>query len=288
MALSLLEQRGSPAPLLSAAALHAQAEALRFAFADALQFCADPSAGGGASVERLLSKVRAENRWAQLFKPSQRAGQVPFDAAAFAPKRSGPDTVYLAAADRWGNACSFINSNYQGFGTCIVPEGCGFTLQNRGQNFIVREGHPNCVGPRKFCYHTIIPGLVTWESSGQLFGTLGVMGGFMQPQGHLQVLAGMVDYGLDPQAALDQPRFCLQGVDSARGPETAESSILLLEEGVPKETQEELQRMGHPCQSVAGWDRHVFGRGQVICRDPTTGVLAGGTEPRADGAVLAW
>eukprot|EP00931_Biecheleriopsis_adriatica_P124169 TRINITY_DN9927_c0_g1_i3.p1 TRINITY_DN9927_c0_g1~~TRINITY_DN9927_c0_g1_i3.p1 ORF type:complete len:574 (+),score=118.27 TRINITY_DN9927_c0_g1_i3:128-1723(+) len=288
MALNLLE-RDQVQPRQSAAALHAQSEALRFAFADALQFCADPQAAGsaGGNAERLLDKQRAAKRWTDLFDAGKRAGGVVPDSEAFAPVKAGPDTVYLCAVDRWGNACSFINSNYHGFGTGIVPDGCGFTLQNRGHNFILREGHPNCIGPNKFCYHTIIPGLVTRES-GELFCTLGVMGAFMQPQGHLQVLCAMADYDLDPQAALDQPRFCLQGVDSALGPESVEKASLLLEEGVPTETQAELARLGHPCKLVEGWAREVFGRGQVICRDPVSGVLVGGTEPRADGAVLAW
>eukprot|EP00928_Gymnodinium_smaydae_P046192 TRINITY_DN30779_c0_g1_i2.p1 TRINITY_DN30779_c0_g1~~TRINITY_DN30779_c0_g1_i2.p1 ORF type:complete len:614 (+),score=138.79 TRINITY_DN30779_c0_g1_i2:205-1842(+) len=290
MALNMLEI--SPAQArLSPQALHAQAESLRFAFADALQFCADPSVKGAPAAKNLLDKSRARKRWEPYFRADRRAPDLrPDDALrmAEAEARAGPDTVYLCAVDRWGNACSFINSNYEGFGTGIVPQGCGFTLQNRGHNFIVREGHPNCVGPRKFCYHTIIPGLVTHEASGELHSVLGVMGGFMQPQGHLQVLSAMVDYGLDPQAALDQPRFCLSGVDSALGPESARDSTLLLEEGLPLETKEELERMGHKCQVVSGWSRLVFGKGQVIRRDPATGVLMGGTEPRADGAALAW
>mmetsp|Transcript_39913 Transcript_39913/g.127927 ORF Transcript_39913/g.127927 Transcript_39913/m.127927 type:complete len:568 (-) Transcript_39913:82-1785(-) len=287
MALNLLEQEPVH-PRMSSALLHAQSEALRLAFADALQFCADPTEPGSPDPARLLNKARAAARWKKHFDPQRKAKGVVPDGAAF-EVRTGPDTVYLCATDRWGNACSFINSNYMGFGTGIVPDGCGFTLQNRGHNFIMREGHPNCVGPRKFCYHTIIPGLATYEDSGDLFGTLGVMGGFMQPQGHLQVLSGMVDYGLDPQAALDQPRFCLEGVDSAFGPESVENPMLLLEEGVPPEVQAELaDRFGHPCQQVSSWDRLVFGKGQIICRDPVSGIYVGGTEPRADGAVLAW
>eukprot|EP00913_Durusdinium_trenchii_P035394 g33122.t1 len=157
-----------------------------------------------------------------------------------------------------------------GFGTGIVPDGCGFSLQNRGHNFILQKSHPNCLGPSKFCYHTIIPGMVTREDLGccdsretkDLFCTLGVMGGFMQPQGHLQVLCAMADYGLDPQAALDQPRFCLQGVDSALGAASAGAAQLLLEEGMPEETQAQLRSMGHDVHLVTGWQRLVFGRGQ--------------------------
>jgi len=286
MALNLLE-RAPAHPRLGAAALHAQSEALRLAFADALQFCADPGAAGSGACAALLDKPRAAKRWSRHFDANRRAAGVVPDGA-ISEVKAGADTVYLCAADQWGNACSFINSNYMGFGTGIVPQGCGFTLQNRAHNFIVRDGHPNCVGPRKFCYHTIIPGMATREDTGELFAALGVMGGFMQPQGHLQVLCGLADYGLDPQAALDQPRFCLEGVDSALGPESVEGAMLLLEEGIPTDVQMKLARMGHKCRLVSGWDRAVFGRGQVIRRDPATGVLAGGTEPRADGAVLAW
>jgi len=286
MALNLLEREPAH-PRMGAAALHAQAEALRFAFADALQFCADPGAAGSGLCEALLDKNRAAERWSRHYRKDRRAAGVVPDGA-MGEIRAGPDTVYLCAADRWGNACSFINSNYMGFGTGIVPDGCGFTLQNRAHNFIVRAGHPNCVGPQKFPYHTIIPGMATHQDSGELFAALGVMGGFMQPQGHLQVLCGMADYGLNPQAALDQPRFCLEGVDSALGPESVEGALLLLEEGIPADVQTKLARMGHPCRPVSGWQRAVFGHGQIIHRDPASGVLTGGTEPRCDGSVLAW
>mmetsp|Transcript_23917 Transcript_23917/g.43889 ORF Transcript_23917/g.43889 Transcript_23917/m.43889 type:complete len:632 (+) Transcript_23917:15-1910(+) len=284
MALDLLEQEALQSRL-GAACVHAQAEALRFAFADALQWCGDPSTNA-ASVQSLLDKKRVAERWKQYYKPTSRAaGVTPRTCEQIS---GGPDTVYLCAVDRWGNGCSFINSNYMGFGTGIVPDGCGFSLQNRGHNFILREGHPNCLAPGKMSYTTIIPGLVTWEGTGKLFGPMGVMGGFMQPQGHLQVLSAMVDYGLDPQAALNQPRFCLAGVSSELGPECIERAGLLMEEGFSAETIRELQGMGHECTVVSGWSRAVFGRGQIICRDPESGVLVGGTEPRADGVVAAW
>lgn len=285
MALDLLDAEPEQ-PRLSTAELHRQAEALRLAFADSLQYCGDPQDPKVPAVKHLLDKGRAAKRWAKHFRSDKRAvGITPTDAVEL---RAGPDTVYLCAADRWGNACSFIQSNYEGFGTGIVPDGCGFTLQNRGHNFILRGGHPNCIGPRKFSYHTIIPAIATHEATGELLGALGVMGGFMQPQGHVQVLSAMCDHGLDPQAALNQPRFCLRGVSSELGPESVEQATLLLEEGLPQTIIAELQAMGHPCKVVRGWDRVVFGRGQIICRDPETGVLVGGTEPRSDGAVLAW
>jgi len=269
---------------LSTGKMHLLIEAMRLAFADARWYVADP-AFSKIPVEELLSKEYA----------GERRKLIDLKRASIDPKRSTPvassNTVYLSVVDKFENACSFINSNYMGFGTGIVPKGWGFSLQNRGHNFSLDPHHPNALAPRKRPYHTIIPAMVTrlpspagrGMSEGQgegetLYASYGVMGGFMQPQGHVQVLSALADTGLDPQSALDLPRFCID-VDEAGG-------RVAIEEGMPKETMDALQKMGHPIYEVTGYERALFGRGQVILRDLTTGVLTAGSDPRADGCAM--
>jgi gamma-glutamyltranspeptidase / glutathione hydrolase len=182
--------------------------------------------------------------------------------------------------DAEGNACSFINSNYMGFGSGIVPSGWGFSLQNRGHNFSLDPHHPNCLAPGKRPYHTIIPALITRPDGGseQLFASFGVMGGFMQPQGHLQVACALIDDRLDPQTALDRPRFCI--LDGEAGGKVA------LEDGIPDGVMGGLEAMGHPVQPTTGYNRSIFGRGQVIIRQAEDGVLWAGSDPRADGCAM--
>ncbi|MGB3904737.1 MAG: gamma-glutamyltransferase, partial [Anaerolineae bacterium] len=186
------------------------------------------------------------------------------------------DTVYLTVVDAEGNAVSFINSLYYAFGSGLVVPGTGICLQNRGACFTLEPGHPNALAGGKRPYHTIIPAMVLRE--GRLWLSFGVMGGFMQPQGHLQVLVNLVDYGLNPQAALDAPRF---RVDERGGPAVA------IEEGVALETRQALQVMGHDLRSEPTFSPG-FGGGQVIAVDPETGVLAGGSDPRKDGCAVGF
>jgi gamma-glutamyltranspeptidase/glutathione hydrolase len=257
---------------LSPQRLHLMVEALRLAFADARQYIADPSYTP-VPLEGLLSEEYSHVR-RQLIDPLR---------ANLDPQYGVPlghsETVYFSVVDGEGNACSFINSNYMGFGTGIVPQGWGFTLQNRGHNFSLQEDHANVVAPGKRPYHTIIPAIVT-HADGSLYASLGVMGGFMQPQGHTQVLVNLIDDGLNPQAALDRPRFCIEPTPGKNFGQVS------LEEGISNEVLEALAGMGHLVNRVSGMGRALFGRGQIIQRDPFSGVLCAGSDPRADGCAM--
>ena len=259
-------------PPLSAARLHLEIEAMRLAFADARRFVADPDLAP-APLEALLAPEYTRRRRA-LIQPERALPWVEHGTPL-----GSSDTVYLSVVDGEGNACSFINSNYMGFGTGIVPRGWGFCLQNRGHNFSLDPQHPNALAPGKRPYHTIIPAMATQAESGDLYASFGVMGGFMQPQGHVQVFSALVDDGLDPQAALDRPRFCI-AQDDPRG-------AVSLEEGILPEVMARLAEMGHPVTPVGGIERSLFGRGQIIRRDPHSGVLWAGSDPRADGCAMA-
>ncbi|KAK2612258.1 hypothetical protein QQS21_001684 [Conoideocrella luteorostrata] len=285
-----LEKQGKipvfkPEDFNSAPYLHAIIEALRIGFADGSWFVTDPNVSK-VPVEGLISQEYLADR-AKLFDPN-RAVQVHEhgDPPFVSPALSSSDTVYFTVTDSHGNAASFINSNYAGFGTSIIPKGCGFTLQNRGSNFSLDVEHPNKIEPRKRPYHTIIPGMVTNLSDGSLHSSFGVMGGFMQPQGHVQVLLGQLVGGLNPQQALDAPRICIGG----GLPESGDGIdwTVNVEEGMPHETIEGLRKLGHKVSVVSGTGRGLFGRGQIIryVVDPVEGtaIWSAGSDMRADGA----
>ncbi|KZV75492.1 gamma-glutamyltranspeptidase [Peniophora sp. CONT] len=265
--------------------LHALVEALRLAFADTQHFVTDPAVVP-VPVEELLSKEYLAKR-AALFESSS-TGKV-FHGN---PLHSS-DTVYFSVTDQWGNACSYIQSNYAGFGTGAVPKGCGFTLQNRGSNFSLKKGHPNELEGGKRPYHTIIPALAL--RGDDIWLSYGVMGGFMQPQGHIQVLLNMLR-GFTPQAALDAPRFCISAGSPDSVLEGAEekagdiNSEVYFEEGIDPKTVETLRSMGHDAYTAGGFKRSMFGRGQVIQKiNDRSGKLvwAAGSDLRADGHAAA-
>jgi gamma-glutamyltranspeptidase/glutathione hydrolase len=262
--------------------LHLVAEALRLAFADARAFLGDPRQAP-VPVEALLSKDYAASRRAWI-DPAHALRDVPHGAPPF-----GSDTVYLCAVDADGNACSFINSIFAAFGSGLVPgagdadAGWGFCLQNRGASFVLEPGHPDVLAPGQRPYHTIIPGMIT-RADGSLYGPFGVMGGFMQPQGHVQVVTALLDDGATPQAALDRPRLCVQASPPAPvWPRDGSSVELRLEQGIAPATIAALAAMGHGVVGdLRGAERLLFGRGQVI-RRALDGSLEGGSDPRGDG-----
>ncbi|KAH0624068.1 hypothetical protein JD844_007398 [Phrynosoma platyrhinos] len=272
--------------------LHILIEALKISFADAFWFCADPEKVS-VPTERLLLKSYASDR-SKLIDLQRTSAKHNHGN----PFPVGSDTVYFTVVDAQGNACSFINSNYMGFGTGLVPEGCGFTLQNRGANFSLQPDHPNCLAPRKRPYHTIIPALATAADSGELLCSFGVMGGFMQPQGHVQVsllvekvLLNMLEFGMNPQEALDASRFCVEYNKKV------DAWHVSLEDGIPQNIAEELGAMGHTVISpVTGHSRSMFGRGQIITKGDwwrqktlsSSNVFWAGSDPRGDGCALGY
>lgn len=254
---------------------HALIEALRVGFAEALAAVTDPDCmGGGAPARLLLDPSDAAAHAAAM--DLTRASPASRHGAPFASS----DTVYFCAVDAAGNAVSFANSNYKGFGTCIVPAACGFSLQNRGLGFVWDDpSHANAAGPAKRPYHTIIPAMLL-RADGTLAGPLGVMGGFQQPQAHVQVVLQLLWHGADPQAALDAPRISIE-------PPLAGLSTVAVEDGFDDSLAAELTtRFGHRTRRVSGWDRALFGRGQIVTR--AGDVWAAGSDGRADGMALGF
>jgi gamma-glutamyltranspeptidase / glutathione hydrolase len=252
---------------------HLLIEAMRVAFADTSWYVADPKFFD-VPLKGLLDKNYAAGR-RKLIDPKRAT----LDTKRGTPV-AGSGTVYFCVADGQGNACSFINSNYQAFGTGIVPAGWGFALHNRGHLFSTDERHPNALAPGKRPYQTIIPGMMTREADGSLYAPFGVMGGFMQPQGHTLVTVAMLDDGLEPQAALNRSRFCIQ-------PAVADG-VVSLEDGIPPKVVDDLKAMGHPLvPNVSGHQRVLFGRGQII-RMEENGVLWAGSDGRADGCAMGF
>lgn len=258
--------------------VHTMIECMRLGFADAQQWVCDPRVFP-IPLDELTSMSYANGRRKRI-EPKQAAQHVPYGDPI-----AGSDTVYLCAVDGEGNACSFINSLYQGAGSGLVVPGTGVSLQNRAALFVLDADHPNALAPNKRPYQTIIPAMTTRD--GELHAALGVMGGYMQPQGHFQMLVNLVDFDMSPQMALDAPRWQLIGPSAGMG-SSEEGGLVMIEEGFGFATQAELARRGHRLIPIDGYGRVAFGGGQIIMRDPESGVLIAGSEPRKDGAAVGW
>ncbi|AVT29774.1 gamma-glutamyltransferase [Plantactinospora sp. BC1] len=246
--------------------LHWQIEAVKLGFADAHAYVADPERVHVPTADLLTREYAAARR---ALVTDTAGTPAPGD-----PARGG--TVYLCAADEGGMMVSLIQSNYLGFGSFVVPPGLGFGLQNRGAGFSLDPAHPNVVAPGKRPFHTIIPGFLGRD--GEPVGPFGVMGGHMQPQGHVQVVSATLDDGLDPQAALDRPRWYWH----------AGRSVLVepgLAGGVGRDAVQGLRARGH--EITVEPDASAFGYGQAIWRLPDGGYVAG-SEPRADGCAVGY
>ena len=258
--------------------VHVLMECMRLGFADAQQWVCDPRVVPIPLSELTDPAYAAQRR--KRIDLRHAAQRVPYG-----DPMAGSDTVYLSVVDGDGNACSFINSLYAGTGSGLVVPGTGVSLQNRAALFVLDPDHPNALAPNKRPYQTIIPAMTTRD--GELHASLGVMGGYMQPQGHLQMLVNLVDLGMSPQMALDAPRWELAGPSAGLGAEEA-GGLVLMEDGWSFGVLAELARRGHRLVPVDGLARTAFGGGQIILRDPDTGVLMGGSDPRKDGCAVAW
>lgn len=242
--------------------MHKQIEAMKLAMVDTAEYVAEPSFMR-VSVDQLLSEDYAAKRRALI------------NDKAIMPEPGDPgcpSTVYFCCADADGNMVSFIQSNFRGFGSGIVVPGTGISLNDRAENFKFDENHANALTGGKRPYHTIIPGFLTQD--GKPLGPFGIMGGWMQPQAHVQVVMNMIDWHLNPQQALDAPRWQWVGGKKVE-----------VEQETPNYIIRQLQRMGH--QIVVQPDPYHMGRGQVILRDEN-GVLCGATEKRTDGQIMSY
>lgn len=241
---------------------HRQLEAVKMAFADAFRYVTDPREME-IDCRRLLDPAYGAERAREMTDRAQ-------IWTHGIPPKSG--TVYLCCADGEGNMVSYIQSNYNGFGSGIVVDGTGIALQNRGADFSLDPGHANFLRPGKRTYHTIIPGFLMKD--GLPVGPFGVMGGYMQPQGHVQVVMNYADFHLDPQQALDAPRW--QWMRDGR---------VTVESRFDPSLARALQRRGH--QLSYDLETASFGRGQMIVR-LSNGVLVGGTESRTDSNIACF
>ncbi len=256
---------------------HLLVEAKKLAFADRARYYADPTMAE-VPVEALLSKEYAARRAKRIDM-----GRVARAVDPGNPHLEEGDTTFLVAADARGMMVSLIQSNYTGFGSGYVVPELGFGIQNRGALFALAEGHPNRLAPGKRPFHTIIPAFLGERGTPNI--AFGVMGGAMQPQGHVQIVVNLVDFGMDLQEAGDAPRFHHGGSSEPTGTVMTTGGELSLESGVPAAVRRELVRRGHRLVDVSP---AVYGGYQAIRRDPDTGLYSAATESRKDGCALGY
>ncbi len=258
--------------------VHLFTEAKKLAFEDRARWYADPEFAP-APVAELISKDYAAERRA-LINPQRAARTV----EAGNPRLNEGDTIYLTTADSSGMMVSLIQSNYRGMGSGMTPPGLGFILQNRGEMFVLKEGHPNSFAPRKRPFHTIIPAFITKD--GKPWMSFGLMGGAMQPQGHAQIVINLVDFGMNLQEAGDAPRIHHDGSTEPTGQalQMTDGGVLELESGFPYETVRALMNAGHTVKFSNG----PYGGYQAIARDHAQGVYIGASESRKDGQAAGY
>jgi gamma-glutamyltranspeptidase/glutathione hydrolase len=257
-------------------ALHVMIEAKKLAFEDRAKFYADPEFSK-VPLRGLLAKDYAAQRRALI--KMDRAGKT-YDAGN--PALQEGDTIYLTTADADGNMVSLIQSNYRGMGSGVVVPGLGFGFQNRGEMFTLQPGHANDYAPGKRPFHTIIPAFIMKDGAPWL--SFGVMGGAMQPQGHVQIVVNLIDFGMNVQEAGDAARWQHEGSTDYDTPKMATGGSVNLESGVPWETKAELQRRGHDLRTDLGG----FGGYQAIQRNAKNQVYLGASESRKDGQAAGW
>ncbi len=259
----------------SADYLHLFIEAKKVVFEDRARYYADPEFAK-IPLKTLLSKDYAAQRRA-LIRKDKAALEYPVDNKAL----DHGDTIYMTVADAAGNMVSLIQSNYRGMGSGMTPDGCGFILQDRGEMFSLQDGHANVYAPGKRPFHTIIPAFVT--KGGKPWISFGVMGGSMQPQGHVQVLVNMIDFGMNLQAAGDAPRARHEGSSEPTDEVMRDGGEVILEAGFAPEVVKALEARGH---KVTVDNDGGFGGYQAIKRE--NGVYFGASESRKDGAAQGY
>jgi len=263
--MNIMEQAEVTGDMLSAERIHLELEACRRGYASRGRYLADPDKTD-IPVTEMISKDYARQLYNDI---DPQKSKHPQNALDLKPHK---DTVYISVVDKDRNCCSFINTLFWGWGGGITTQKHGIVLTNRGEGFVLEEGHPNCIAPGKRPLHTIIPAMV--QRDGKTVMSFGVMGGEYQAMGHLQFLTRYFDYGLDIQEAQDAPRWMVD-------PFTGEAEI---EGAVPDEVVEKLRTMGHEIARAAA----PIGGSQAIAIDWETGVLTGGSDPRKDGCAIGY